>query len=417
MDIAGNYPYVVDNILLPRETRKEFFLEIINPQVPTSSGYKRMAELMARKYVWTIFTTNFDRILPKFCDENRRPHHVDVIQTRSDFTTISTRPQHPQIIYLHGSISHYSDKNSLAEIAHLDKDLVAAILPLLKDHPLIVIGYRGAEPSVMKHLLIDHADGLGGYRHGIYWCARNYDAEDPNNLTPFVHELADKIGGNFQIVPVEGFDEVMEELWEHVRDQQPKSDQMRATADPEESTSPSYDLQLVRESSLNDFEWATLRTRLLQYCEKMAIPVPPFVDDNWVIYGLCNQHLALPTKDNNIVPTVGGYLLFAAKPQNHVRSAQVIVRVGGSPEWLEKVFNNSGDDDGIMGDHVERIIEGNLSSQLDAIYDILSLVNQPFRLKGEVSTPVQPYPPAALREMVVNALVHRNYAQSEPIVY
>ena len=117
-----------------------------------------MIELMARKRAYTVLTTNFDTILPNLCKNNPRLHHVDVIQTASDFKTISTSPQYPQLIYLHGSVEHYTDKNTLAEINEaLATSLVSELFPLLRDHPLIVIGYRGGEPSVMRHLLINHA--------------------------------------------------------------------------------------------------------------------------------------------------------------------------------------------------------------------------------------------------------------------
>ena len=216
LDLAANYPCVVDNILFPQETRKQFFLEIIRPQVPPSSGYKRMAEFMAREHVQTILTTNFDAILSDFY-RNRRPHYANVIQTEADYIKFSTHPSHPQIIYLHGSVEHYTDKNSLVEIERLDEQLVSMLVPLLRDHPLIVIGYRGVEPSVMKHLLIDHINEANKYQCGIYWCVRDYKREESANLTQHVHNLATRIGSNFQIVPIDGFDEVMDELWEHIR--------------------------------------------------------------------------------------------------------------------------------------------------------------------------------------------------------
>ena len=416
LDPADNYPYAVDDILQPEAVRRDFFQDILNTQVPASSGYKRMAELMAQKCVRSILTTNFDAVLLDWCERNHRPHYVDVIKTQSDYTKFSTRPTHPQIIYLHGSVDHYTDKNNLAEVLFLDEDLVSMLNPLLRDHPLIVIGYRGAEPSVMKHLLIDRSEVSNGYRNGIYWCVRNYEEEGLDSLTSFVHELADKIGGNFHIVDIKGFDEVMEELWEPFGEQQPILGEKSATVVPTKAVDLPYDFKRVNESSIDDFEWATLRTRLAQYCEKTNIRIPFSVDDDWVIQRLCDQDLAVQTEAGEFFPTVGGYLLFAARPQSHIQSAQVVVRVTGNPEWLENVFDDSGDDNEIIGDYMERTIEGNLWSQLDEIFDILSLVNQPFLLKGEVSTTVQPYPPAALREIIVNALVHRDYTESKPIV-
>jgi hypothetical protein len=51
---------------------------------------------------------------------------------------------------LHGSVEHYTDKNLLDEVQRLDRDLVNELRPLLRDHPLAVLCYRGAELSVMR---------------------------------------------------------------------------------------------------------------------------------------------------------------------------------------------------------------------------------------------------------------------------
>ena len=414
--LAAHYPYVVENILQPRERRRRFFRDILSTSVPPSSGYERMAELIARKVVRTVLTTNFDTILPEVCKGNRRIHDIDVIQTTSDYTQLSTDPANPQIVYLHGSVDHYTDKNSLAEIYEsLDKELVSRLVHLLRDHPLIVIGYRGAERSVMQHLLINHIDETDGYRHGIYWCVRNDRAEALDSLPQFVHELAGGIQDNFQIVPIVGFDEVMEELWEHVSQEQFETEVSRVAGGPEKIASQPYDLRNLKEASIDDFEWPLLRTRLVQYCERTDIRVPGEIGRDWIIRQICNRDIAAQTETGEILPTVGGYLLFAQQPQHHIQTAQVIVRLKGPREWLANVLDGTDDDD-IGGAHVERIIEGHLWSQLEAVYEILALVNQPFLLKDEVSKTTYPYPPDTLREIVVNALVHRDYELDGPIV-
>ena len=413
--LAANYPYVVENILQPRERRRRFFRDILST-VPPSSGYERMAELIARKVVRTVLTTNFDTILPEVCKGNRRIHHLDVIQTTSDYTQLSTDPANPQIVYLHGSVDHYTDKNSLAEIDEsLDEALVSRLVHLLRDHPLIVIGYRGAERSVMQHLLINHIDETDGYRHGIYWCVRNDRAEALDSLPQFVHELAGGIQGNFQIVPIVGFDGVMEELWEHVSQEQFETEVSRVAGGPEKIASQPYDLRNLKEASIDDFEWPLLRTRLVQYCNRTDIRIPEEIGRDWILQQICKRDLAVQTKIDEILPTVGGYLLFARQPQHHIQTAQVIVRLKGPREWLANVLDGTDDDD-IGGAHVERIIEGHLWSQLEEVYEILALVNQPFLLKDEVSKTTYPYPPDALREIVVNALVHRDYELDGPIV-
>lgn len=414
---ADNYPDAVENILRPRQTRKDFFVSLLDTQVQPSRGYEHIAALMARKHIRTVLTTNFDSILPKVCKDNKQLHHLEVIQTKSDYTKLSTNLQYPQIIYLHGSVEHYTDKNTTTEVnKELDADLVSRLLPLLRDHPLIVIGYRGAEPSVIKHLLINHAKAADNYRNGIYWCTRNYTENQHNSLTHLVHELAEEIPENFQVVPIDGFDEVMDALWQHVRRQQPDYHQAQIATVPEALPELPYDLKMLTESSLDNFDWPPMRVRLLQYCDRTGIQVPPVRDDNWFLQLLCDRDLATHTKKGDTFPTVGGYLLFADTPQNHIRTAQVIVSLNGNREWIENVFDIS-DDAELDGEKIDQVIEGNLWMQLEEIYELLSRINRSFLLKeGRHSKSVYPYPPDALREIVVNALVHRDYEKDEPIV-
>ena len=81
----------------------------------------------------TVLTTNFDTILQDVCKANKRLHHLEVIQTTSDYTKLSTSPPYPQLIYLHGSVEHYTDKNTITEInEELHPDLVSKVLTALK---------------------------------------------------------------------------------------------------------------------------------------------------------------------------------------------------------------------------------------------------------------------------------------------
>src|SRR5208283_3022318 len=64
---------------------------------------------------------------------------------------------------------------------------------------------------------------------------------------------------------------------------------------------------------------------------------------------------------------------------------------------------------------VRRTITGNLWSQLDELIDLLSLVNFQFRLKAEVSRTVSAYNAIAVKEVIVNAIVHRDYDRDEPV--
>src|SRR5207247_8779905 len=96
-----------------------------------------------------------------------------------------------QIVWLHGKAEQYTDRNLLEEVEKLDAKLVRLLVPLLTSSPLIVIGYRGAEPSVMDSIITKNAKAAHQYKNGIFWCIQS--GETPH---PSVAALRRKIGGN-----------------------------------------------------------------------------------------------------------------------------------------------------------------------------------------------------------------------------
>jgi len=215
-----------------------------------------------------------------------------------------------------------------------------------------------------------------------------------NGLHPLVNELAAAIGGNFQVVPINGFDELLDKLWVlHQRHPQlisslPSAQQGSALP------APTFDMAPLVDSSLDELDWSRLQTCIIEYCHRMATPVPGPITREWLIDRLYALDLAREQKGSP-VPTRASYLLFARNPLKRIRSAQVAVRVGGEPE---------------------RLFTGHLWSQLENVMEALEEINQPFRLKGRVSEAVFPYPPLAIKELVVNALVHRSYEEHQRIV-
>jgi hypothetical protein len=389
--LADNYQAVVRHLLQPRNNRRDFFLKALDTRVPASSGYQRMAEFMFRRIVRTILTTNFDTVLPDYCRTNRRPHNLQVIQTPSDYMNLRTDPRDAQYVLLHGSVEHYSDRNDSDEIQALDRSLVDRVLPLLRDHPLIVVGYRGAEPSIMQHLLVAQAAQIEFFRMGVYWCAVEYSGAE--SLHPLVRSFADTIGTNFQVVPIEGFDELMERLWA-LREAADRDFAGPTASAGSESPTATFDLRVQEHATISDLDLTVARSRLLTYCSTFDMSVPQRLTDDGVRDLLVRFDLAVQTSTGQVLPTHAGFLLFGKKPQQLLPHAVVHLDVNGET----------------------RVISGNLWNQLDAISDALTEFNRPFRLKGEISEPVYPYPPLALKETVVNALVHRDYTSDAPIV-
>jgi hypothetical protein len=102
-----------------------------------------------------------------------------------------------QIVWLHGKAEQYSDKNSRGEIGSLDDSLIQLLRPLLRASPIVVLGYRGAEPSIMGGLFGQSDAGRLDFRNGIYWCIRS--GEDAHSK---VLELARRLSLNFTFVEI-----------------------------------------------------------------------------------------------------------------------------------------------------------------------------------------------------------------------
>lgn len=385
--LAENLPLVMRHLLQPRDNRREFFRSILDVNVPPSIGYERLAEFMASKIVTTVLTTNFDQVLHDLCHRRRRPHHVEFIDSPSTYKLLTTSPRYPQIIHLYGSVESYIDCFEEAQMKKLESALVARLIPMLRDHPLIVIGYSGSEETMMRHFLVEHIEAVEHFHQGVYWCSHNHQSKD--DLHPLVREFACLIPGNFQIVGIEGFDELLGRFWALHQKQQPRPTMVSVPNLPvdERAYAPTFDMEHVESSFENEFDWANMQARLVNYCQEMEDPVPSVVKRDWVLEQLCKYDLATKCDDGQILPTYAGYLLFGRRPQERLAASKIQLQVGGEDRW----------------------IEGNLWNQLSAITDALAEVNRPFLLKGDKSETVFPYPPTALREISVNALVHRDY--------
>jgi hypothetical protein len=206
--IAENFPLVVKNLLTPREYRARVLRDLFRPSNEIGKGYKSLAGLVLRGLARTILTTNFDTSLPISLNERRPhiPHVAEVNRHPGDLAEFSLFNR-AQIVWLHGKAEQYSDMNAAGEVEKLDRDLIEKLVPMLADAPLIVIGYRGAEPSIMESLLAQNAARTNQFRNGIFWCVRTGET-----LHPSVEALHRSLSGNFKLLEIAGFDELLEDL-------------------------------------------------------------------------------------------------------------------------------------------------------------------------------------------------------------
>ena len=407
------YPEAIDNLLGVKRDRREFLEQLINPpDVPPSRGYVALTQILHQGWISTVLTTNFDQCLERAAIQHNRPHRLVSISTPADYIMFSSVPQDPQLIFLHGSVKHYTDKNLTAEVQSLDGQLVDRLKPLLRDHPVIVMGYRGTEASVMNDLFLEPSNS-GGFLHGIYWCVLDSDIGGP--LSSFVTQLAIQIGSNFQLVPIKGFDDLFEKDL--------LASMIAAGARPTRRRSGHSvggmpaDMRPLDGFNVSGFEQSLLQARLSQYAERTDLWRPREIDTSWVEEMTDRLDLVRPIGTNR-VPTLAGWLLFARSPSSDFAQARIEFRASGPGNWLRSRFGDDVELDPAEREgefDVRRTITGNLWSQLDALIDLLALVNFQFRLKAEVSRTVSAYNAIAIKEMIVNAIVHRDYDRNEAV--
>ena len=383
--LPENFPLAIEHLLRPAEFRREVLLELTEPIGDISPGYHTLADFMLRGLVWTILTTNFDRCLPRAL-EAKQPHLKYVSQVNrgiNDFAEFSVWNQR-QIVWLHGRAEQYTDRNLEEEVAHLDESLASLLRPLLNDSPLVVIGYRGAEPSIMDDLLMAGLQSSQNFRNGIYWCTLPHQSLHPN-----VERLDRLLGRNFHLLEIEGFDELMSELAVELKgeDSYASTRGLSAALQPPQA----FDEQPLRHMGLDELDQDLMLTTLREYCQTVGrAPVT-----QQTLLPLLRELGLVRTIDLEDVPTIACCLLFASSLPERLRHAAIYITRNGK----KKI-----------------VVAGNLLRQRRELIDLLDSeeINPTLKVKRQRTYEERSaYPSRTLTELVVNLLVHRDYQVPE----
>ncbi len=384
--LAENFPLVVKNLLTPREYRARLLRDLFRPSNDIGSGYRNLAGLVLRGLARTILTTNFDTSLPIALNE-RRPHipHVGEVNRHPGDLAEFNLFSRSQIIWLHGKAEQYSDMNAAGEVERLDPDLIDKLVPMLTDAPLIVVGYRGAEPSIMESLLAQNTARANQYRNGIFWCVRAGETPHPN-----VETLRRSLGGNFKLLEITGFDELFEELGHELAKEDLYPNARHAEKARSEAEVP-FDDRALLGTGMADLDQDQMLAVMRDYCAKLdRAPVTRETLPN-----LLREQGFLVDVDNVETPTNGCVLLFGIDPQKYFPHAIISSTISG-----KKRSNFTGN---LLKQHRELITW----LQDDEVNPLLKVKRGPKHEK----TPA--YPPRALVELAINMVVHRNYEQTE----
>lgn len=378
--LAENFPLVIEHELRPEAYRRTALLDLVALKQDLGAGYRATAELVLRGLAGTILTTNFDICLPKALND-KQPHirHVaEVNRAPNDFNEFSPFAR-AQIVWLHGKTEQYTDRNLISETQELDPALVQKLIPLLESTPLIVVGYRGAEPSIMTSLL-GHETGIK-FRHGIYWCHRAGDKPHPN-----VDALAHRLGRNFQYLEIDGFDELFCDLNRELAGVQ------RFASPMIETPARQFDDQPVVEATWADVGADLALTTLRHYCTKLERGVI----DSLQLKPLMRELGLLVTVNGEEKPSAACVLLFGRDPGRFFSHSVIAATVAGKKR---------------------RIFAGNLVGQYKAVLEWFEQeqVNPVIKVKGRRQHETRAaYPERALVELLVNMIVHRDFSIVKP---
>jgi hypothetical protein len=378
--LAECFPAAVQEVLRPDSRRRQFF-EQNTRHTKISEGYHALARMMTRGLSRTVLTTNFDDLLPESLRENRLNFReiVEVNKTPGDLCRFHSHHR-CQIVWMHGRWEYYTDCNLTEEVQKLDGELSHRLWGVLAEAPLIVVGYRGAEPSISKHLLLEGAPHAGNFRHGIFWCCRN-----PDDFHPQVQDLAKLLKSNFRQVLIQDFDSLMLDLDRELTTEQFFLDS--SAAEPPAS----WDSRQMLEASVDDIDTATAISTLTSYAKLLGLP--PFQPEK-LQDALIDRGLVIRV-DEKLVPTHACILLFGKNPQRLAPHAIVSFTTRKKAQV---------------------IFQGNLIKQLRDIRTALSGpdVNPQLRIKNQEGLEDRAaYAPRAVNELVANLLVHRDYEVGE----
>jgi hypothetical protein len=197
--------------------------------------------------------------------------------------------------------------------------------------------------------------------------------------------LANRIGSNFQLLTIDGFDEVMEAASKGLAglDRYGHSHHRQSGV-----ASLAFDERIVDGASVADLDVDLALATLRIYCDKLGRA--PLTRDTLPLL-MREQGLLISGEDGQDKISNAAILLFGLETQRFLPQAVVAVSEGGKKR---------------------EVYGGNLISQHKALLEKIDSkdVNPLLKLKKRRTHNDQPaYPPRVLTELLVNLLVHRDY--------
>jgi len=207
-DGEDEYGYFIENCIPIAEDRRRFFQDWIKLAKP-HVGYKLLGLLAESEIIRSVWTTNFDQLVPRAATER----NLAVIEVGIDTSERAFRhPDRGELVHvaLHGDYRYDRLMNTSDELKQQDATLRHALIDQLKHQSLIVLGYSGRDASIMEALRAALTQGNTTGR--IYWCGFS---DQPSEEVASLLQDAGDAGCDAYFVPGAAFDDVMVRLSLH----------------------------------------------------------------------------------------------------------------------------------------------------------------------------------------------------------
>lgn len=210
--VDNEYSYYFEKCFPTKYSRMQFIKDqFLNK--PISIGYKCFAKILLSKHTKIVYTTNFDNLIERSI-KALNPDY-DVCKCTDKYVPLTTNEL--VITELHGDYNYSLPKNTSEELITLSENTKNSILSC-NANVLVVIGYSGADKSVMSALkeFVDK-----NRTKSIIWCVYNKQIND--DVKSFI-EYANKNNEDSCICELKDFDGFCLDYYKQYLEKDPKID-------------------------------------------------------------------------------------------------------------------------------------------------------------------------------------------------
>ena len=144
------YSEILEALFPSKEERRQYLSRFFINKKP-GNAHLQIVELVKANLVRLVVTTNFDRLLEQSLE--RQGLEFDAVYSSDDFGRLRPREHSPcRILKLHGDYQNLNMKNTPRELESLDAEIESEFGEIVNRHGLVVIGYSGRDPGVMRVL-------------------------------------------------------------------------------------------------------------------------------------------------------------------------------------------------------------------------------------------------------------------------